>query len=144
MHTTTDTTILSLVSKTPHLDRDMSTLMRLQQEIITELIKNNPNYKPPPDYRPEKKHRRLKIPVDEYPGYNFIGLIIGPRGNTQASAEGVLSGLVSAVCAGLRVPVLGVRSAGAVMRPLVMVLPRLLQWAPAGCAHATHSPGYLS
>lgn len=23
------------------------------------------------------------IPVAEYPGYNFFGLIIGPRGNTQ-------------------------------------------------------------
>jgi splicing factor 1 len=54
------------------------------QEIITELIKNNPNYKPPPDYRPEKKYRRLRIPTEEHPGYNFIGLIIGPRGNTQA------------------------------------------------------------
>lgn len=53
------------------------------QEIITELIKRNPSYKPPPDYRPEKKSRKLRIPVDEYPGYNFIGLIIGPRGNTQ-------------------------------------------------------------
>lgn len=53
------------------------------QDIITELIKNNPNYKPPPDYRIEKKTRKLRIPVDEYPGYNFIGLIIGPRGNTQ-------------------------------------------------------------
>jgi splicing factor 1 len=26
---------------------------------------------------------RLYIPVKENPGYNFIGLIIGPRGNTQ-------------------------------------------------------------
>ena len=31
------------------------------------------------DYRPEKKYRRLRIPQDEYPQYNFIGLIIGPR-----------------------------------------------------------------
>ena len=23
------------------------------------------------------------IPINEYPSYNFIGLIIGPRGNTQ-------------------------------------------------------------
>ncbi|KAF5843366.1 hypothetical protein DUNSADRAFT_17944 [Dunaliella salina] len=62
-------------------------MLRQRNEIITELIKNNPNYKPPPDYRPEKKHRRLRIPVDEYPGYNFIGLIIGPRGNTQKRME---------------------------------------------------------
>eukprot|EP00879_Flechtneria_rotunda_P010845 GHRR01011334.1.p1 GENE.GHRR01011334.1~~GHRR01011334.1.p1 ORF type:complete len:486 (+),score=149.40 GHRR01011334.1:622-2079(+) len=57
------------------------------QELITELIKTNPNYKPPADYRPEKKYRKLRIPIDEYPGYNFIGLIIGPRGNTQKRME---------------------------------------------------------
>jgi len=26
---------------------------------------------------------KIYIPINEYPGYNFIGLIIGPRGNTQ-------------------------------------------------------------
>ena len=51
----------------------------LSQAVITELIKKNPNYKPPSDYRPEKKYRRLRIPQDEHPQYNFIGLIIGPR-----------------------------------------------------------------
>lgn len=55
------------------------------QDIITELIKKNPNYKPPADYRPERKSRKIRIPQEEYPGYNFIGLIIGPRGNTQVS-----------------------------------------------------------
>eukprot|EP00879_Flechtneria_rotunda_P016793 GHRR01017577.1.p1 GENE.GHRR01017577.1~~GHRR01017577.1.p1 ORF type:complete len:505 (+),score=142.42 GHRR01017577.1:148-1662(+) len=62
-------------------------LMRKRNELITELIKTNPNYKPPADYRPEKKYRKLRIPIDEYPGYNFIGLIIGPRGNTQKRME---------------------------------------------------------
>lgn len=43
-------------------------------------------FPPPPtaaDYRPEKKSRKIFIPLKDYPGYNFIGLIIGPRGNTQ-------------------------------------------------------------
>eukprot|EP00878_Enallax_costatus_P013961 GHUV01014600.1.p1 GENE.GHUV01014600.1~~GHUV01014600.1.p1 ORF type:complete len:396 (+),score=119.09 GHUV01014600.1:265-1452(+) len=62
-------------------------ILRKRNEIITELIKANPNYKPPADYRPEKKYRKLRIPIDEYPGYNFIGLIIGPRGNTQKRME---------------------------------------------------------
>ena len=35
------------------------------------------------DYRPRKKEKKIFIPQKEYPGYNFIGLIIGPRGNTQ-------------------------------------------------------------
>ncbi len=35
------------------------------------------------DYRPEKKWAKIPIPQGQFPGYNFIGLIIGPRGNTQ-------------------------------------------------------------
>lgn len=31
--------------------------------------------------------RRIYIPVKEHPTYNFIGLIIGPRGNTQKRLE---------------------------------------------------------
>lgn len=34
-------------------------------------------------YRPAKKSRKIFIPHKQYPGTNFIGLIIGPRGNTQ-------------------------------------------------------------
>ena len=33
--------------------------------------------------RPRKFSNKIYIPQNEYPGYNFIGLIIGPRGNTQ-------------------------------------------------------------
>ena len=39
----------------------------LAQELITEMIKHNPNYKPPSDYRPEKKYTKLPIPITEYP-----------------------------------------------------------------------------
>jgi hypothetical protein len=115
------------------------------QELITELIKASPTFKPPADYKPEKKFRkwvpwllrqlapsaagpvgqepmsflrriitrlrirltasrfavvrvlvccpatatRLRIPLEQYPGYNFIGLIIGPRGNTHRRLEQV-------------------------------------------------------
>lgn len=38
---------------------------------------------PATDYRPERKWKKIFIPQKDYPGYNFIGLIIGPRGNTQ-------------------------------------------------------------
>lgn len=34
-----------------------------------------------------KKTRKIPIPEKEYPDYNFIGLIIGPRGNTQKRLE---------------------------------------------------------
>mgnify|MGYP001810302888 CR=1 FL=1 len=39
--------------------------------------------RPRSDYRPERKWKKIFIPFKQYPGYNFIGLIIGPRGNTQ-------------------------------------------------------------
>jgi splicing factor 1 len=70
------------------------------QELITEMIKANPSFKPPADYRPEKKYRRLRIPLEEYPGYNFIGLIIGPRGNTQKRMERVRKRALSVVDGG--------------------------------------------
>ena len=37
--------------------------------------------------RPKKIQRKLYIPQKEYPSYNFIGLIIGPRGNTHRRME---------------------------------------------------------
>ncbi|KAK9796272.1 hypothetical protein WJX73_001196 [Symbiochloris irregularis] len=58
-------------------------LMDERQDLIEELMKVDPTYRPPNDYRPSKKYRKIFIPQKEYPGYNFIGLIIGPRGNTQ-------------------------------------------------------------
>eukprot|EP00743_Colponemidia_sp_Colp-15_P001331 GILK01001458.1.p1 GENE.GILK01001458.1~~GILK01001458.1.p1 ORF type:complete len:462 (-),score=52.95 GILK01001458.1:222-1568(-) len=62
-------------------------LIEERTRIIEELIKLNPLFKPPPDYKPPKKIRKLPIPVDEHPGYNFMGLIIGPRGNTHKRLE---------------------------------------------------------
>ncbi|KAK2975807.1 hypothetical protein RJ640_022824 [Escallonia rubra] len=62
-------------------------LNRERQETIAEIIKRSPTFKPPADYRPPKLHKKLYIPMRQYPGYNFIGLIIGPRGNTQKRME---------------------------------------------------------
>jgi splicing factor 1 len=44
-------------------------------------------FQPPADFVRQKPFRRLFIPYREYPNYNFIGLIIGPRGNTQKKME---------------------------------------------------------
>ena len=35
----------------------------------------------------QKFTRKIYIPIKEFPNYNFIGLIIGPRGNTQKRME---------------------------------------------------------
>eukprot|EP00879_Flechtneria_rotunda_P010785 GHRR01011269.1.p1 GENE.GHRR01011269.1~~GHRR01011269.1.p1 ORF type:complete len:532 (+),score=186.27 GHRR01011269.1:260-1855(+) len=58
-------------------------LMDKRNRVIEEVIKHDPEYKPPADYKPRKFSNKIYIPINEYPGYNFIGLIIGPRGNTQ-------------------------------------------------------------
>mmetsp|Transcript_10666 Transcript_10666/g.23578 ORF Transcript_10666/g.23578 Transcript_10666/m.23578 type:complete len:720 (+) Transcript_10666:154-2313(+) len=53
-------------------------------EHIMELI---PSMRPPGFISKRKRHRKISIPVEEYPTYNFIGLIIGPRGKTQKDME---------------------------------------------------------
>ncbi|KAH7298845.1 hypothetical protein KP509_25G061400 [Ceratopteris richardii] len=58
-----------------------------RREAIGECMKLNPFYKPPAGYRPVLKESKLFIPAKENPGYNFIGLILGPRGNTQKRLE---------------------------------------------------------
>ncbi|KAJ7969978.1 Branchpoint-bridging protein [Quillaja saponaria] len=62
-------------------------LVRKRQEIISKLIKKNPTFNPPPDYKPSKLFKKLYMPVKEYPEYNFVGLILGPQGNTQKRME---------------------------------------------------------
>ena len=37
----------------------------------------------PNGVRPPEKQIKLYIPYKENPGYNFMGIILGPRGNTQ-------------------------------------------------------------
>jgi len=58
-----------------------------RMEILEEICKKCPTFRPPPDYKPNKRCAKLLIPVDEYPGYNFFGLIIGPRGSTQKQMQ---------------------------------------------------------
>lgn len=42
-------------------------------KVIEEMMKLNPMFRPPADFVKTKPHRKLYIPTDEYPGYNFIG-----------------------------------------------------------------------
>ncbi|KAI8837065.1 hypothetical protein BC829DRAFT_50542 [Chytridium lagenaria] len=51
-------------------------------------MKRFPNFRPPPDYKkPTKTQDKLYIPVRDFPDINFIGLLIGPRGNTLKKME---------------------------------------------------------
>ncbi|KAK6936465.1 RNA recognition motif domain [Dillenia turbinata] len=64
-------------------ERLRNKLIQERQGIILELIKKNPTFQNPPDNQPPMLFKKLYIPVKEYPNYNFVGLIIGPHGNTQ-------------------------------------------------------------
>lgn len=55
--------------------------------IIEELLSLNPTFQAPTDFIKTKPVRRIYIPKQTNPLYNFIGLIIGPRGNTQKQME---------------------------------------------------------
>jgi hypothetical protein len=64
-------------------------LMAERQRLVERAKVLNPLYRPPLDYRPfsTKKIRKIYVPVKDYPDYNFIGLILGPRGMTQRQME---------------------------------------------------------
>ncbi|KAL0590116.1 hypothetical protein ABG067_001756 [Albugo candida] len=67
--------------------RMRESLERARQVVVEELVRINPLFKPPADYMRQKLNRKIYIPIKQFPNYNFIGLIIGPRGNTQKRME---------------------------------------------------------
>jgi splicing factor 1 len=70
--------------------RDLRMRMRLQKErqsLLEKLCQLQPSLGPAFSFPKEKKTAKLFIPQKEYPNYPFIGLILGPRGNTQKKLE---------------------------------------------------------
>uniref|UniRef100_A0A3B5LA13 Branchpoint-bridging protein n=1 Tax=Xiphophorus couchianus TaxID=32473 RepID=A0A3B5LA13_9TELE len=72
--------------------REYRTRKKIEEErhsLITEMIALNPDFKPPADYKPPatRVSDKVMIPQDEYPEINFVGLLIGPRGNTLKNIE---------------------------------------------------------
>ncbi|KAJ8405420.1 hypothetical protein AAFF_G00318930 [Aldrovandia affinis] len=72
--------------------REYRTRKRLEEDrhvLITEMVGLNPEFKPPTDYKPPatRVNDKVMIPQDEYPEINFVGLLIGPRGNTLKNIE---------------------------------------------------------
>ena len=59
--------------------------LKEKNDIITELIKYDKNYKPPSDYKPPKKVKILYIKSNDK--YNFTKYIIGPKGSNQKKLE---------------------------------------------------------
>lgn len=58
-----------------------------QQRLIEHMVSTVPAYVPPADFKPVKRTRRILIPQEEFPDYNFMGLIIGPRGCNHKRLE---------------------------------------------------------
>jgi len=72
--------------------REYRTRKRLEEdrhEKIQALMKLNEGYKPPADYKPPivRVNDKVMIPQDDHPEINFVGLLIGPRGNTLKTLE---------------------------------------------------------
>ena len=59
-----------------------------REELVEEALRINPDFRAPTDYKKATKQaEKLYIPADDYPDINFIGLLIGPRGNTLKKME---------------------------------------------------------
>lgn len=72
--------------------REVRVLKKLELErhiLIQKMLLENATYKPPPDYKPPliKVKEKVLIPQEDFPDINFVGLLIGPRGNTLKSME---------------------------------------------------------
>ena len=63
----------------------------LRQDTLEKILKlttgGNAAASVAPSLFNRKRTRKIYIPVEEHPTYNFIGLIIGPRGKTQKEME---------------------------------------------------------
>ncbi|XP_058787166.1 branchpoint-bridging protein-like [Vicia villosa] len=71
-----------------HMNSKVSEMLELEKrETIGEILKLDPSYKPPPGFKPLLKEHSVPLPVQEYPGYKFIGLIYGPGGDNQKRLE---------------------------------------------------------
>ncbi|ORM39491.1 Branchpoint-bridging protein [Babesia sp. Xinjiang] len=55
--------------------------------LVEYLLKQLPGFVASADYKPLKKIRKIIIPLDKYPEYNFMGLVIGPRGCNHKRLE---------------------------------------------------------
>ena len=57
-----------------------------RQDVLEQIMDLNPSMRPA-GWKRRQRSRKIRIPIDEHPNYNFIGLIIGPRGKTQKELE---------------------------------------------------------
>ena len=58
-----------------------------KEAVIEELLKLDPSFAPPADFKPSKKIKKLFIPDADSPSCNVVGLIIGQKGQNQRLLE---------------------------------------------------------
>ncbi|KAH8351110.1 hypothetical protein KR084_004259 [Drosophila pseudotakahashii] len=60
-----------------------------RHQLIVKMQTVNPEFKPPADYKPPvtRVSDKVLIPQEQHPDINFVGLLIGPRGNTLKAME---------------------------------------------------------
>ncbi|KAL5707729.1 hypothetical protein ACHQM5_018593 [Ranunculus cassubicifolius] len=68
-------------------DQELEMLEFEKREVIGEILKLNPSFKAPLDYKPLMKETSIPVPVKLYPSLNFVSLILGPANNTQKRLE---------------------------------------------------------
>lgn len=62
--------------------------LEAERHVLCDRLKEmNPNFRPPARMHPQKYSEKIYLPVKEFPNTNFIGLILGPRGNTHKRLE---------------------------------------------------------
>eukprot|EP00536_Pseudo-nitzschia_multiseries_P004008 jgi/Psemu1/253158/estExt_Genewise1Plus.C_640054 len=57
-----------------------------RHDVLEKLMSMNPATRQSSLFK-RKRTKKIRIPIEEHPQYNFIGLIIGPRGKTQKELE---------------------------------------------------------
>ncbi|CDU18927.1 transcription/splicing factor [Plasmodium yoelii] len=67
--------------------RIKNSMIEEHHRLIEYLLKHVEGFVAPSNYKPIKKIRKIEIPIDKYPDYNFMGLIIGPRGCNHKRLE---------------------------------------------------------
>jgi len=65
-------------------ERTKAKLTNMRNNAITKLKVLDPTYQPPGNYSYKNTNLedKIDVPQEEYPQYNFMGLILGPRGNS--------------------------------------------------------------
>lgn len=70
------------------LDKEMSQLLEIEKrEAIGEILKLNPTFKAPADYKPLLKEAKIPIPIKGSYGFNVLNLVLGTSRDNQKQLE---------------------------------------------------------